>query len=482
MKLLDLKKNIELLDGIDIKFRKAILLVINIVFIWGFGTIYSLLPVLSIVLFSLVLLYAVIFINMWFSLASFVFSVTYMFMFLYATESDYSHFAAVFLPSLIPIFLMVIFAQRINILTKNYVKEISRRNMIADELEAKHKELQIYSDRLKSEIEEKFRTERILIKSEEQFRNLAEKSRIAILMDNKDGDLIYFNKRLSELNGYSFAELEGMNFRDYVHTDDYVFIYENHKNRMHDGIYLNRYEFRMVKKDKKMIYVEAIVSTVKEKGLVVGSRAYLMDISSRKLAELALKESEQRFRGIYNNSALGFYRMDTNGRVLMANPRFLSMLKINSAKDIIKKSLDEVVETDADRYIFFDLLSKNYKIDGFECEWYRTDGGLFYGRETAWTIFDEAGEKLFIDCILEDVTERKQVEEEREKLIYLFQTAQSELKVLSGLLPICSACKKIRDDSGNWANIEQYIDDHSEAEFSHGICPDCAAKIYPGYS
>lgn len=59
------------------------------------------------------------------------------------------------------------------------------------------------------------------------------------------------------------------------------------------------------------------------------------------------------------------------------------------------------------------------------------------------------------------------------------ETALQEIKILSGFLPICASCKKIRDDKGYWNQIESYIRDHSEAEFSHGICPDCAKKLYP---
>jgi hypothetical protein len=77
-----------------------------------------------------------------------------------------------------------------------------------------------------------------------------------------------------------------------------------------------------------------------------------------------------------------------------------------------------------------------------------------------------------------DVSERKRIEEEREKLVGELQKALSEVKKLSGFLPICASCKKIRDDKGYWRQIEAYIRDHSEAEFSHGLCPDCAKKLY----
>jgi hypothetical protein len=59
------------------------------------------------------------------------------------------------------------------------------------------------------------------------------------------------------------------------------------------------------------------------------------------------------------------------------------------------------------------------------------------------------------------------------------QTALNEVKTLKGILPICASCKKIRDDKGYWNQIESYIHDHSEAEFSHGICPECVKKMYP---
>ncbi|MFK5951822.1 MAG: response regulator [Desulfobacterium sp.] len=62
------------------------------------------------------------------------------------------------------------------------------------------------------------------------------------------------------------------------------------------------------------------------------------------------------------------------------------------------------------------------------------------------------------------------------------QGALDEIKTLRGIIPICSHCKKIRDDKGYWEQIEAYISDHSEAQFSHGICPDCAQELYPDFN
>ena len=57
----------------------------------------------------------------------------------------------------------------------------------------------------------------------------------------------------------------------------------------------------------------------------------------------------------------------------------------------------------------------------------------------------------------------------------------SEVKTLRGLLPICASCKKVRDDKGYWNQIDKYLETHSEVEFSHGLCPDCAKKLYPDF-
>jgi PAS domain S-box-containing protein len=81
-----------------------------------------------------------------------------------------------------------------------------------------------------------------------------------------------------------------------------------------------------------------------------------------------------------------------------------------------------------------------------------------------------------------DITERKRAEEERERLIAELREALANIKTLKGLVPICASCKKIRTDEGFWQQVEVYIRDHSEIEFSHGLCPDCLKKLYPEFA
>jgi len=83
-----------------------------------------------------------------------------------------------------------------------------------------------------------------------------------------------------------------------------------------------------------------------------------------------------------------------------------------------------------------------------------------------------------LPAVIEQVLHQRNLAEERERLIVELQKALAEVKTLSGLIPICASCKKIRTDEGYWESLEVYIRDHSEADFTHSICPECVKKLY----
>jgi PAS domain S-box-containing protein len=106
----------------------------------------------------------------------------------------------------------------------------------------------------------------------------------------------------------------------------------------------------------------------------------------------------------------------------------------------------------------------------------RSGGEQVSVESAVFPIRTEAG--YMIGAVVRDVTARKAAERERERLIRELQAVLGEVKQLSGLLPICSHCKKIRDDKGYWHRVEVYIKDHTGADFSHGLCPECLEKYY----
>jgi len=105
----------------------------------------------------------------------------------------------------------------------------------------------------------------------------------------------------------------------------------------------------------------------------------------------------------------------------------------------------------------------------FENRYLCKDGSYRWLR---WNAAPHSGEKV-IYSVARDITESKRAEEEREKLVRELQTALAEVKTLREILPICSYCRKIRDDENYWHTVENYISDHTGSRFSHSICPSC---------
>jgi PAS domain S-box-containing protein len=93
---------------------------------------------------------------------------------------------------------------------------------------------------------------------------------------------------------------------------------------------------------------------------------------------------------------------------------------------------------------------------------------------------DSSGQVVRMTGTSLDITERKQAEENQRTLLRELQTSIAEVKVLHGILPICASCKRIRGDGGSWEAVESYVREHTNAEFTHGLCPDCAARDWGG--
>lgn len=112
--------------------------------------------------------------------------------------------------------------------------------------------------------------------------------------------------------------------------------------------------------------------------------------------------------------------------------------------------------------------------------WYpRVGGRKRYLIFDASPIHHRSGELLGAVETLQDITALKEMEEEKERLNAELREALNQIKTLSGLIPICAACKKIRDDKGYWNQLESYLEEHSDAVFSHGLCPECFQQYFP---
>jgi len=124
-------------------------------------------------------------------------------------------------------------------------------------------------------------------------------------------------------------------------------------------------------------------------------------------------------------------------------------------------------------------ISRGARVNQLQTKRVRKDGRVIDVLVSISPIRDASGRVVGASAIARDITERLQGEAERERLIQELQTALAEVKTLQGILPICMHCKKIRDDEGAWRQLEVYIKEHTNADFSHGMCEPCAKKMYP---
>jgi len=127
-------------------------------------------------------------------------------------------------------------------------------------------------------------------------------------------------------------------------------------------------------------------------------------------------------------------------------------------------------------------LRRGERIEHFETVRRRKDGQIVDISLTISPIKDGTGKIIGVSKTGRDITEQRRAIKEKERIFSELQDSLANVRTLSGLLPICASCKKIRSDEGYWKEIEAYIEEHSNASFSHGICPACIQKLYPAYA
>jgi len=208
------------------------------------------------------------------------------------------------------------------------------------------------------------------------------------------------------------------------------------------------------------------------------------DITGGKQAKEQIREKKERYQTILESIEEAYFETDLEGNFKFFNDSLSSILGYPKEElKGMKYSNYMPPETAKDMYkLFNEIYRKGKTIRKYGYEVIRKDGNRGFHELFACLMRDENGKPIGFRGIAHDITDRKLAENEQEKLIKELRDALAEVKKLSGLLPICSHCKKIRDDKGYWNRIESYLREHSSAEFSHSVCPECAKKYYPDYN
>jgi PAS domain S-box-containing protein len=307
-------------------------------------------------------------------------------------------------------------------------------------------------------------------------RELAARDRIVGILEctsdavctlNRDWKITYFNKRASELTKLPSAQVLGRNpcelWPELAGTP-----FER--------------EFRRVMDDRETVHFEDC-HPVHPQWIEVhacpygdGIAVFFRDVTNRKRAEA----SRAQLAAIVESSDDAIIGQSMDGLIVSWNAAAARLYGYRD-EEAIGRSFGMLfpIERSHELVPMLQRVSTGERVNHFETVQRTKNGQTVDVSLTISPVQTKDREIVGISIMARDVSERKRQEAERERLIQQLQAAMAEVKTLSGLLPICAQCKKIRDDGGYWNQIEKFIGERSHAKFTHGICPDCMDHLYP---
>ena len=366
-------------------------------------------------------------------------------------------------------------------------RDVDLSDMPLEDINELIHELEVHQIELEMQNEELRQAQLNLEAARDKYADLYDFAPVGYFSISDKGLILDANLVGATMLGKERKKLTERRFSQFIAKDD------------QDGFYLHRQklfetetkqvcELKLTKNDGAEFYAQLESYAVKDQaGNFRTIRTSLSDITERKQADLALIAAKQEIESIVKTVPDIIYRLDPQGRLTFVSDSVKrygyqpeELLGTNVMKIVYPadkaKTIHKIRErrTGARSTKSFEtrLKTKNQTAVSFEVFIISAEG--LYSPEKFGL-----GTFLGTQGIARDITARKQAEEERQKLHGKLQEAFDNIKTLKGLLPICANCKKIRDDEGYWNQIEVYIRDRSDAEFSHSICPDCAEKLYP---
>jgi PAS domain S-box-containing protein len=235
------------------------------------------------------------------------------------------------------------------------------------------------------------------------------------------------------------------------------------------------YEVDGLRKDNSIFPMEVQAKMFLYKGQETRVTA-LHDITKRKQADESKKDKEMLYGTLFEKSISTMLLIDKDtSDIVDANPSACAYYGYS------KQALLNMKITDINILSEEEVHNEMGKAQSEQKNYFNFRHRLSNGSIRDVEVFSgplTVGGKTLLCSIIHDISERKIREKEREQLIDELQKALDEIKTLEGIVPICSSCKKIRDDKGYWNLLESYIEKHSDASFSHSMCPDCSDKLY----
>ena len=339
---------------------------------------------------------------------------------------------------------------------------------------------------LESEIRDRIHTERALRQSQRSYRHLVDNVQDMIFILDMDGTVRFVNQAVTQQLGYTEDEIAHKNITRFVSPEILEGTGDMGKflSIILDGAIHNPVEMDIIDKNGAIQTLEIQAkSAVTEDGnpSILGVARV---VTQRKQAEKALRASELRLRKMTEIIPDVFWRFtDLDGNITCLTSSFELISGVAPDIQLQQTNLWERLIHPEDKNKFEESLpdppgtlrEREYRI-------IRPDGESRWISEKSFPIIDDDGNMTEMVEVITDITEQMMARKTRETLISELEKVLKKVNTLSGLIPICASCKKIRDDAGYWNRLEEYISSHSDAHFTHGICPECSQKLYSSSS
>jgi len=331
---------------------------------------------------------------------------------------------------------------------------------------------------MRQRLDQKLRAEETLRQSEARYRAVADSANDAIITTDGSGNVAGWNQGAERIFGYAGAEILGQPLTRLM-PHGYRDSEAEGMHRAEAGgaptVRGKTVELEGMRKDGSAFPLELSLADWQTDAGRFYTRI-IRDITERKRTEDKLSQLSRAVE----QSPVSIVITNAAGDIEYANPKFGEVTGYTLA-EVLGKNSRLLKSGDIGPEFYRELWQTITVGKEWRGEFHnkKKNGELYWESASLSPIRDLAGRITHYVAVKEDITARKQTEAERVQLIQQLQAALANVKSLSGLLPICAGCKKIRDDKGYWSQVESYVQKHSEATFTHGLCPDCIKKYYP---
>jgi two-component system, cell cycle sensor histidine kinase and response regulator CckA len=308
---------------------------------------------------------------------------------------------------------------------------------------------------------------------QEELEDFFENAPVGLRWEGPDGVILRVNETELTMLGYTRDEYVGRNISDF-HVDKAVAA--EMLRQLRDGEMLIHHEARLRCKDGTIKDVAIQSNALRENGKFVRSRSFTRDITSQRQAQNALTY----LAAIVESSDDAIIGTSLDGTILSWNYGAERMYGYQ-AEEVRGRSISTLTPSAGPEEFLdvYEQIERGEYIARYQTVRVRKNGTTIDVALTLSPIKDGSGKVVGVSAIEHDISAAKREDEQRLRLIQELTDALARIKTLRGLLPICASCKKIRDDQGYWQKVESYLAEHTNAEFTHGLCPECLGELYP---